>query len=514
MLQFEVFDKNGPASDWPLVNASLVGRDDLPVPGRVRFGKGRLVCEKRGNRPAGLSLLFDAGEMGRIMLQTCLLPERARPYNLAVELARHRIKMFIAKSEEWQMFDLSAKHPAMKLWEEARQRFTAAMTSDDPIEADRIARQSLETAIDATERLALAHAQILLHRRFANKPASSATLGVRVWPGRDSAGLRNIVEKEFDVLVLPVNWRELEIREGQYAWEPLDRWMQWAKQQGKPILAGPLIDFSKGAVPDWIYVWQHDYDTCRDMVYDHLERVVHRYKSVVSFWNLGCGLNINDNFEFTADQMIDLTRMASLLVRQSRKGARTMVELAQPFGEHCARRKESITAVAFAERLIQEGVRLDAVGVQMVFGESEAGRLTRDLMQISSLLDQFAPLEMAILVTALGVPSGEVDLDGGCWHTPWSAERQGRWASQAFALAMSKPYIESVVWSELFDHENAMPKCGGLIDAEGRSKPALQRLLGVRRRLRKPLGPLKLPNRADPAAAPHPGQEPDAPSGT
>lgn len=505
MLQFEVFDENGPASEWPLVNAHLVGRDDLPVTGRVRFKRGRILCDKRGGRPAGLCLQYDAGGMGQLMLQTCLLPERNEPYNLTVELARHRIKMFIAKSEEWQMFDLSAQHPAMKLWEEARQRFTAAMTCEDPTEADRIARQSLETAIDATERLALAHAQILLHRRFATKPASSASLGVRVWPGRNGAGLRAIVEKEFDVLALPMNWRELEVREGTYNWEPLDRWVQWAKQQGKPILAGPLIDFSARAVPEWIYVWQHDYDTCRDLVYDHIERVVHRYKGAVTFWNLGCGLNVRENFEFSVEQMIDLTRMASLLVRQSRKGARTMIELAEPFSEYRANQREGVTAAMFAERLIQEGVRLDAIGVQMLLGEAESGRATRDLMQISSLLDQYATMELAILITAMGVPSDQVDPDGGYWHEAWSPERQGRWASQIFALAMSKPYVESVIWSELFDHDQAIPKCGGLIDHEGRSKPALQRLLGVRRRLRKPLGPLKLPNRVDPAAPTPPG---------
>ena len=58
----------------------------------------------RTRRPCASSTT--PGPMGRIMLQTCLLPQRERPYDLAIELARHRIKMFIAKCEEWQMFDL------------------------------------------------------------------------------------------------------------------------------------------------------------------------------------------------------------------------------------------------------------------------------------------------------------------------------------------------------------------------------------------------------------------------
>ena len=36
--------------------------------------------------------------------------------------------------------------------------------------------------------------------------------------------------------------------------------MVWASKSGKPIVAGPLLDFSKRAVPEWMYVWQNDYE--------------------------------------------------------------------------------------------------------------------------------------------------------------------------------------------------------------------------------------------------------------
>ena len=52
-------------------------------------------------------------------------------------------------------------------------------------------------------------------------------------------------------------------------------------------------------------------------------------------------------------------------------------------------------------------------------------------------------------------------------------------------------------WSDLFDSSKATQAGAGLISEEGRGKPALQRLLGMRKRLRKPLGPLKLPSRSD-----------------
>lgn len=513
MLRFAVYDEmmegggaaNGEASPvghWSIEGAYLIGADDQPVAGKVIYEDGCIVCQKRGSRAAGLSLMYDAGSMGRLMLQTTLLPDREKPYVLTVELARHRIKMFIAKSEEWHMFDLSDGHPAMQLWEQARQLFSQAVVCDDPHEAERLARKSLEKGIDATERLAMAHAEILLHRRFGNRRASSSTLGVRIAARHNGPQVRDLISRDFDVLAIPLRWRDLEVEEGRYNWEPVDRWMKWAKDNGKPVVAGPLLDFSKDALPKWMYVWQHDYDTCRDLAYDHIERVVQRYYPYVGIWNLASGLHINDNFRFTHEQMIDLVRMASLVVRHMRKGARMMIELPQPFGEYGATNSDSLQPVAFVDRLVQEGIRLDAIGVQLVFGESGqdegfAGRATRDLMQISDMLDRFFLVEIPVILSAMSVPSAPSGGSAaGWWHEPWSPQIQSTWVSRVFAMAMSKPYLESLIWSDLFDHADATGPYAGLISQEGRGKPALQRLVGIRKRLRKPLGPLKLPSRA------------------
>lgn len=495
MLRFAVYDKGGPATAWPLVGAHLLGPEDLATKGKIAFERGEIRCRKQASHTVALCLQYDAGAAGLLMLQTCLLPDREEPYMLSLELARHRIKTFIAKSEEWQMFDLSIEHPAMQLWEDARRLFTDAMNHHDALEADGFARQSLVKGIEATERLAMAHAEILLHRRYANKPASSATLGVRVWPGRDAPAIRELITRDFDVVSLPLRWNELEVEEGVYRWEPLDQWISWAQTQGKPVVLGPLLDFSKRSLPKWMYVWQHDYDTCRDLAYDFIEKIVKRYKGAVGLWNLASGLNVNDNFTFTAAQMMDLARMASLLVRQSHKTARTMIELAQPFGEHVAQRPDSLPPLSFVDRLVQEGIQFHCLGVQLLFGQSEAGRSARDLMQISAMLDRFFLLEIPVIISAVGVPSVSAGEGGGYWQEPWSNETQSRWATRMFAIALSKPHIESVFWGELFDHPASDAPNAGLISGDGKAKPAYLKLTGARKRLRKPLGPLTLPNK-------------------
>jgi GH35 family endo-1,4-beta-xylanase len=490
MLRFALYDDNGPVNDWPLVNANLVGPGDLAVPGRISFDDGHIVCRPTVSHAVGLCLQHDAGAMGRLMLQTCLLPQRERPYHLALELARHRLKMFIAKCEEWQLFDLDPEHAASRRWEKARDLFSQAVHTDDPVEAGRTARRSLVTGIEATERLALAHAEILLHWRFGSRPASSKTLGVRVHPPRGPEPLRQIIKRDFDLLVVPLRWNEIEVEEGKYRWEPIDQWVAWAQQEQIPVVLGPLLDFSKRALPKWMYVWQHDYGTCRDLVYEHVETVVRRYHRSASIWNIASGLNVNDNFQFTPEQMLDLARMANLIARQARPGSRTMIELAQPFGEHCAANRDSMPPLTFLDRLTSEGVRVDCIGVQLLFGQGAAGRSSRDLMQVSDLLDRFVLLDTPVVISAFGVPDRTVEASGGWWREPWTLRQQSRWMSRVFAVVMSKPFIETVVWTDLYDHAQADLPSGGLVGADGRAKPVLHRLINTRKRLRKPLGPL------------------------
>ena len=105
MLQFQVHHEFKSADERRIHGAHLLGRDDLPLAGEVRREKNLVKCVLAEQAASALCLEVDAGVMGRLMLQTCLLQQRDEPYLLYLELARHRIKQYIAKSEEWQLFD-------------------------------------------------------------------------------------------------------------------------------------------------------------------------------------------------------------------------------------------------------------------------------------------------------------------------------------------------------------------------------------------------------------------------
>ena len=158
-------------------------------------------------------------------------------------------------------------------------------------------------------------------------------------------------------------------------------------------------------------------------------------------------------------------------------------------------RKQSVEPITFIDRLGQEGIRIDTVGVQLLMGSGRPGQYTRDLMQLSAMLDRFFLLEMKVILSGIGAPSGPASETGGHWREGWSPDTQALWAARTFAMAMSKPFVESIVWNNLYDYRGAIMQLGGLFDDTGHAKPVYSRLIGMRKRLKKPLGPLKLPDK-------------------
>ena len=484
MLRFDVHHEFTNASEQRLYGAHLLGRDDLPVAGQLKWKSGGIRCEPAEPTATALCLEVDAGAMGRLMLQTCLLKQRDEPYLLFLELARHLIKQYIAKSEECKLFDPTLAGESLKRWEHARTLFVRSMNEVDFDKAEIYAKDSLIAGLDANEQLALLHAELLVKRRFGMKPSTSTVIGVRVDP-RSDIKVCGDTAKILDVLMVPTPWKLIEPTKGEFRFQEMDRWMAFAAQTKRPIVAGPLLRFDKNTLPPWMEPAKKDFSMCVDRAYTFMEHVVQRYSGVVTMWNLGSGLHSNEHFEFTDEQMMDLTRRASVLTRQSRPGARTLIELTELFCDHVSSRPGALTPWQYLERLSQEGIHFDAVGIQMCFGGATGGTAMRDLMQISAVLDRFLAFDCKVMVSAFGVPSRQVDPKNGWWRNPWSEQVQSVWASRFVTIALSKPFIETVVWERLIDEgEDAT----GLLFENGKVKSVFAKLIAIRKRLRKPLG--------------------------
>jgi hypothetical protein len=514
---------------WTPTHAHMVGPDDLAIPSEIVLAGNMIQCVKRVEGAAALAIQYPApaGIGGVLTLRTPLLPERRQPYVLALELARFQVMLLLTKLEEWALFETPATDPVMIKLEQALSAYTHALVVQRSTEAEGAAQGALAAAIDAGEALALYSARVQHHKRqsgelarLANKPAPQSALtdhealestkraagsagvilpgmprvGVAVNPAHFNPALCQAVAEIADFVSVPMRWSQMEPTEGRYTFTPTDRWIEWAVAKANlPVVAGPVLDFEAGCVPDFAYIWEHDYETLRDVVIEHVKAVVTRYRRTVHTWTICSGLHVGSNFAISYEQAVDLTRVCVTIARKLHPGAKVQIEISQPWGEYTAeasaRAARSIPPAIYCDLLAQIGLEIDAVALKVQMGYPQPGRSTRDLISFSAMLDRFASVDKPIALSVIGAPSTPVPSApgmpaAGSWRRPWSPQQQAEWLGNICAIAAGKPYVQSISWQEIIDSPAPCAPHGGLLTPQGQPKPALATLQALRASLR------------------------------
>jgi hypothetical protein len=245
-----------------------------------------------------------------------------------------------------------------------------------------------------------------------------------------------------DFVTVPTIWRDIEPTEQTFQWKPLDAWVEALTKDKVPLRASSLLSFNERNVPAWLYIWEHDFETIRDLAFEQVRRVIQRYGQQIQTWGVACGLP---------------------LTKQLNPRAIAILELVAPWGEYYARNQRTIPPLLYADMAVQGGVAFDAFGLQFHFGPAIDGMFVRDMFQISAMLDQFSKL--------------------GNWHKTWDERTQAEWAAQFMRIALSKPFVESVSWHTVVDYPGQVVPHGGLIRQDLTPKPALEELSTLRSQL-------------------------------
>ncbi|RME36350.1 MAG: hypothetical protein D6788_11780, partial [Planctomycetota bacterium] len=415
MLSFSVYTDGHPAEQVDLSGAYLIGTDDVPLRAELSFQNGTITCKKRAAGPAGLALLWEVPEVGRIMLETVRVPERDRPYILQVELARARLMRLLQKIEEWGQADVEIAPDVLEQVDQCREQLIRALQAETDADAAALGERTLTLAVQIGERLTAGRAEEEFRQRRDEGAFSRQVIGCRVPVNRPTDLIRKRISPAFDFVTVPIVWRDIEPAEQTFNWKPLDAWVEALNKQRIPIKGSALLSFSEAHVPDWLYIWEHDFDTIRDLAFEHVRRVIHRYGQYIHAWDVISGIHADNCFTFNFEQLMELTRMAAALTKQIARRSTTIIELVAPWGEYYARNQRTIPPLLYAEIALQSGIPFDALGVQFLFGVPADGLYVRDMLQISAQLDRFAALGKTLHVSATGVPSASHADNSAAW---------------------------------------------------------------------------------------------------
>ncbi|MHC4552319.1 MAG: endo-1,4-beta-xylanase [Planctomycetota bacterium] len=480
-MKFQVFKNGQKLTDFSLSGAYLFGADMIPLRhvDKIEFNDGIIDCDKKSKDSAGLALLWPVEGSGQLLLPTTRLPERAEPYNLNLELARARMMQITLKREDWALFGES--NVMDKQVQELQHLYVQALQHvSDPPKASVFADELLKKGVEFSERMAAKYAEQFLAVRFRNKALGRHSLGCQLDPALlKNEKYRKWLTDMFGFVTVPVNWRDIETEKGEYDFDALDECMKLLAGRRLAICAGPLLKFMPETVPQWLLDEKPSFEKIRESAYAFVTEIVTRYSKQVHAWRVISGINALNCFGFNFEQVIEITRTACLAAKSVDTKSRKMVDIVYPWGEYYAHDKTSVPPLVYADMVIQSGIGFDAFGLQFHFGKDAPGMHVRDMMQISSRLDCFASVPKTVHVTGVSVPDCDGAADhaadkAGQWRSKWTQTAQAKWIEEFYKLALGRPFINTVTYSQLADGDSLLAvESSGLLTKKMTPKKSL-----------------------------------------
>ncbi|HEX41412.1 MAG TPA: hypothetical protein ENN81_05055 [Phycisphaerales bacterium] len=488
LLKFLIFNNGKVYDDFKLCGAYMFGTDGVGVRrAKITCTGGVVECRKSNLETAGLALLWPVEGFGKVLLATTCLPERKRPYILNLEIARAKLMQITARREDWSFF--SGFGDLEGAVSEAQGHFIKALQNlDNPAKASLPADEALQKAVMVGEKLALKQALTSLDSRRKSHALGKGCLGCRFDPARigDTAYMEHLLGL-FGYVTIPVNWGQIEPTRGQYDFSSVDACVEALANRRVVMGAGPLLRFSKDYLPAWLVGSKTSFEKVREAAYQFVTRMVTRYAAVVRVWYAVSGLNVFNHFGLSFEQILEMTRAATLAVRTASGRAIKVIEIGNPWGEYYAIVPGSIPPLVYMDMVVQSGINFDAFALQMRFGRNQSGMHVRDFLQVSSLLDSFAPISKPLYITDVEIPG--VEGDGlfapdaaGSWRGGWNETHQQQWIEQFYRIALSKPFVDAVSYANLADRSDSLTPQSGLLTTPlepKRSYAALKKLQGV-----------------------------------
>lgn len=484
-----LFDPGSGVTQQAAERAYLSGLDQIPWPCRNRLNGGELIVERSVAESGKLQIPFLVEGRGEVMLSTGTLMQRERPYRLEIELARGKINQVRNQMEDWRTMGLIVAPAVESTLGTAMDEFAQAVTAEnEPAAAAARARKAIAVALEAGELLAdcyVEQALAMRHRQMSRLPTLlGAKLGPRVLP----AAAMTHLQTAFNALVVPLIWRDVEATEGNFQWQTYDKQLEWCQAHGIQVCGGPLVRLDPRGMPDWLCLWEKDFDTLLQFAADYVSSAVGRYKGKVAMWQCAARVNVANVFSLQEEQKLQLAVRALETARRVDPETPAIIRFDQPWGEYLRNGDFDLSPLHFADALVRAGLQLSGIGLEINVGYFPGGTAMRDRLDFNRMLDLWSYLGLPLHVY-LTVPSS-VEADPKARNNsapppdavPWTPALQASWVKRYVPLMLAKSYVQSVTWNQLSDADPHEFPHAGLFDAAGAAKPSFAALGALRKK--------------------------------
>jgi hypothetical protein len=469
--------------------AYVTGQDRTPGRGAVEVRPGQLAVVRANPESGRLHVPWPIEGFGRPVVATATLAERPAPYDLAVELARGRLNDVRNQSSDWRLLGLLVPPELDELLSRSQRAFARAVTSrDEPDAAAAASQECLAASSAAGELLVESYTDQVLTKRMENGARLPTLLACALEGAPKPAPWSGPLLECINAAQVRCSWAAIAPDEGQHRWEEADAQVHWCRKRKLTAMAGPLVEFRPAALPNWLWLWDGDFDEIQAQAVDLVRQAVTRYRGKVAVWHLAHRVASSEILGLSEEEQIRLTAKLLQTARQADPNAQLVIDFDRPWAEWMAGSPFQLGPLHLADSLARADLGMAGIGLEFAPGFHGPGSLLRDLFEFSRVLDLYALVNLPLHVTLVLPSSAEPDpralaaaqVDAAQWPGPVDEALQRAWAARWLALAVAKPYVRSVTWLQASDASPHLYAHGGLFRPDNSPKPVVNWLKGFR----------------------------------
>ncbi len=487
--------------------AYICGIEGIPWEGRVTLDDGILTIHRGVDDSGRLYVPFPVGKGGPLAtLSTCSLRQIGRerkiaggeaPHLLPLELARGECFRLRSQADMWKRAGLQLDDHQNSELQRSTAAFLNAATQRGSVESvGHAATEAIYRLHAAGEMLADCYNRQALAFRKQNERQLGTLLGVSAGPlalqevieGKPHAAL---YQSAFNTVGIAMSWGAVESGAGKVDFAPYDAMFDWAAAAGLRIVAGPLLDFQPKLMPDWMYLYEDDFESLVESVESYVERVVYRYTGRVNLWHATAGLNTPGPIGLDEEKVMRLAVAVIHTIRRADPRTPVLISVDQPWGEYIGGERDGISPLHFADALIRSNLGVAGIGLELRMNYGKVGSLPRSLLDFGQQIDRWSNLGLPLLVQlAMPARSGpDVHALRNCEVIPLGSDRkttaelQARQAMRWIHTMLAKGVVHGVLWEGWDDRKPHIMPHSGLIDGDGNPRPLLELMTRLRRDL-------------------------------
>ncbi len=454
----------------------MIGFEELPWFSSVFISERQLVIQRAEDDSGAVCVPWEVPHRGELLLSTATLMERQQAYFLEVELARGLVHRLRNQLEAWRQLGLVVPPDLETEVQEATRQFgrAAARQHKTSVAAEHACR-AIELAVVAGEKLAAVYAQQALGMRTRHTQLHTL-LGVDLSGKLPDEDLRESIVETFNLVSLPMSWRDIEASEGRRKWDSTDNELRWAQKNSLKVVGGPLLEFDERRVPDWTYLWEGDYETLSTFMLDHVRHAVKRYRGKVQLWHVAARMNRPRVLSLNDEDRLQVVASAVHAIRELDPRTPIVVSFDQPWAEYMATQQIDLAPMHFADALVRADLGLSGLGLELNIGSQPRATAPRTPLAFSRLVDQWGlfelPLFLMITVDTRTTKDRQTNGDGG--------NQRAQWVERYVPPLLAKNCVQVIVWNQLSDKNAEFPGAG-LFDDADQPKPVLNALAALRK---------------------------------